>query len=165
MTWFVVGKMTLREHDSIRPSEVHFIMFIVNRFLSIPDDELSFSYSRSAGPGGQNVNKVNSKATLRWNVSESAALPDPVRQRFCEQQTHRINQQGVLVISSQRHREQLRNARDCLEKLRGMVEEALRVPKKRRPTRIPQGAKRRRLDDKRRKSATKRLRQPPNNND
>jgi ribosome-associated protein len=92
-------------------------------------------------------------------------LPDPVKRRFCEQQSHRINQRGFLIVSSQRHREQLRNARDCLEKLRAMIEQALTVPKKRKPTGVPRGVKRRRLDNKRRVSVKKQLRRPPRNDE
>lgn len=136
-------------------------MLVINRSISVPDDELVFSFSRSSGPGGQNVNKVNTKATLRWQVGETTSLPDAIKQRFIRQQTHRINQLGELIVSSQRYREQLRNRHDCLEKLRVMLVESLHVPKVRKKKRISNSAKRRRLQDKRQQSEKKQARRIP----
>ena len=140
-------------------------MLTINQSITIPDEELVFTFSRSSGPGGQNVNKVNSKATLRWEVVKSRALPEAVKIRFCQQQAHRINQLGHLVISSQRNREQLRNSQDCLEKLRGMIEEALRPPKIRKATRIPRGVNQRRLKNKKQRSEKKQSRRSPRMDD
>lgn len=140
-------------------------MLVINQSLTIPDDELVFTYSRSSGPGGQNVNKVNSKATLRWEVVKSPSLPKEVKTRFCQQQAHRMNQQGQLVISSQRNREQLRNSRDCLEKLRAMIVEALRPPKTRKATRIPRGVNQKRLTNKKQRSQKKQSRRSPRMDD
>lgn len=136
-------------------------MLILNRNLTIPADELQFSYSRSSGPGGQNVNKVNSKATLRWNVEQSSVLPADLKRRFKRQQSHRINQQGELVISSQRHREQPRNARDCLEKLRAMLLEAMQPVKSRKETKVPRGVRQRRLREKKQQAEKKQRRKSP----
>ena len=93
-------------------------MLIVNSRLQIPLSEFEFTYVRSSGPGGQNVNKVNSKALLRWPVIRSASLPPDVRERFLRRFASRLTTEGELLINSQRYRDQGRNADDCLEKLR-----------------------------------------------
>ena len=128
--------------------------------LHIPDDELVFTYARSGGPGGQNVNKVASKATLRWSVLANTTIPLPVRDRLRQQQANRITVEGELVIHGQRYRDQPRNAEDCLERLRAMIAEARHVPTPRRPTRPTRGSKRRRLADKKANSERKQQRRP-----
>ncbi len=75
----------------------------------MPLDELRFSFSRASGPGGQNVNKVNSKVTLHWNVRSSLALPEQVRDRFLATYSHRVSVEGDVVVYSQRHRDQPQN--------------------------------------------------------
>ncbi len=92
-------------------------MLTINPRVRIALSEFSFTFVRSSGPGGQNVNKVASKAVLRWDVAASASLPDDVRQRFLEQYARRITNEGELVLSSQRYRDQGRNVADCLERL------------------------------------------------
>ena len=128
--------------------------------LHIPDDELVFTYARSGGPGGQNVNKVASKATLRWSVAANTTLPLAVRDRLRQQQANRITVEGELVIQGQRYRDQPRNAEDCLERLRAMIAQAQYVPTPRRPTRPTRGSKRRRLADKKANSERKQQRRP-----
>src|SRR3954454_23248820 len=93
--------------------------------LHIPDDEFTWSFARSGGPGGQNVNKVASKAVMRWNIAASTALPDDVKIRLALQQKRFFTQDGGLIITSQRHRDQERNREDCLEKLRAIILQAL----------------------------------------
>ena len=93
-------------------------MLFISPRIRISDDELRFSFTRSSGPGGQNVNKVNTKAVLRWAVQASPSLPDDVRQRFMARYGRRLTVAGEIVINSQRFREQGQNQRDCLEKLR-----------------------------------------------
>jgi ribosome-associated protein len=129
--------------------------------LAIPDDELVFSFARSGGPGGQNVNKVASKAVLRWNLSANTSLPAEVRDRLRQQQANRITAEGELVIQGQRFRDQNRNIEDCRERLRAMVLEALTPPTPRKKTRPTRGSKRRRLTDKRQHSERKQRRRPP----
>jgi len=130
-------------------------LLIVNDQLRLPLSELTFSFSRSGGPGGQNVNKVASKATLRWNVAASPALPTEVRQRFQRRFTSRLTTAGELVLTSQRYRDQGRNVADCLEKLRSMLMEVARPPKPRRPTKPSKSSRQRRLTTKRKQSEKK----------
>lgn len=137
----------------------------VNSQISIPRRELFFSFVRSSGPGGQNVNKVASKAVLRWRVSSSASLPEHVRTRFLSLYSRRMNDRGELVLTSQRYRDQARNIEDCLEKLRNLVSDAAAVPKKRKRTRVPTGAKEERLRQKRAASERKSGRRRVTNDD
>ena len=133
----------------------------VSRSIRIPLAEFDFTHARSSGPGGQNVNKVNSKVQLRWNLSASKSLPARTLQRFQTLNRRRINSEGVFQISSQRFRDQSRNKTDCLERLRELILTAHAVPKQRKPTRVPRSAHVRRLDEKRRRSATKSQRRKP----
>lgn len=129
--------------------------------LYIPDGELRWSYARSGGPGGQNVNKVASKAVLRWDVTANTGLPEEVRLRLREQQRGRITTAGELVLTSERFRDQERNRQDCLEKLREMVRQAAIRPRKRRPTRPTRGSQERRLQAKRLRGTVKKGRSRP----
>lgn len=130
-------------------------MLVVNAQIQIPDAEFEFTFVRSSGPGGQNVNKVNTKAVLRWCVMTSRGLPDGVRERVLARFRSRITAEGELILTSQRYRDQSRNQQDCLEKLRAMLVEAAHVPKPRKKTRISRAAKERRLKDKRETSRRK----------
>lgn len=126
--------------------------------FTIPQDELIFTYARSSGAGGQNVNKVNSKAVLRWNLGSSRALPDDVKNRFLHRYGNRLTADGELVVMSDRFRDQGRNAADCLEKLREMIASVATPPKKRKATRPTFGSKIRRLKSKRENSEKKQSR-------
>src|SRR5215472_10503959 len=110
-------------------------MLDINDRIRIPEEEFSWSFVRSGGPGGQNVNKVASKAVLRWNLAASPSIPEPVKNRLRTLQRRRVTREGELVLSSQRYRDQGRNVEDCLDKLREMVLAATHVPKPRRATR------------------------------
>jgi ribosome-associated protein len=133
----------------------------VNAQIAIPRSELRFSFVRSSGPGGQNVNKVASKAVLRWAVAQSASLPEPVRQRIQTRYRRRINDRGELILASQRYRDQAKNVDDCLNKLREMILAAASVPKARKKTRVPQAAREARLRQKRVVAQKKQRRTPP----
>ena len=114
--------------------------------ITIPDEELQFTFARSGGPVGQNVNKVSSKAILHWDLLSSSALPEPVKERLRVQQAGRLTTEGELVLQSQRFRDQAKNVEDCREKLRAMVLTALQPPRVRKPTRPSKGSKKRRLE-------------------
>ena len=133
----------------------------INEKLSIPDTELSWSFVRSGGPGGQNVNKVASKAVLSWDLASNTTLAEDVKARLRTQQRRRINAQGQLILTSQRYRDQDRNRQDCVQKLREMMVQALHVPRRRKPTRPTRGSREARLRDKLRRSGTKATRRPP----
>ena len=126
--------------------------------MKIPIKEINFSYSRSSGAGGQNVNKVNSKVTLSWNIKKSKSLSNPIKERFQKLFPNRINDEGFVIITSQRFRDQPRNVGDCLEKLEEMVVKASFRPKKRRPTKPTRASKEKRLKTKKSHGDKKRLR-------
>lgn len=128
---------------------------VINEQLTIPRSEIQFSFARSGGPGGQNVNKVNTKAVLRWRPSESESLPPAVRQRLISRHANRLSKDGDLVIASDTHREQGRNVGECLQRLRLLVAAASRPPKTRRATKPSRAAKERRLLAKRITAAKK----------
>ena len=130
--------------------------------IAIPEHEITYSYSKSSGPGGQNVNKVASRVTLRWNVIASAALPGPWKKRFVERFHNRINEKGEIVIHSDRYRDQKRNQEDAHEKLIAMLEQVRLPPKKRIPTKRTKAKNQKRLEKKREQSEKKRTRQKIN---
>lgn len=130
-------------------------MLVVTQNIRIPREEFEFTFARGSGPGGQNVNKVNSKAVLRWNPTTTPSLPQPVRERFLAKFASRLTTEGELVLASERHRDQPSNIEDCLEKVREMVASVAVPPKKRRATKPSRGSKERRLESKRRDSAKK----------
>lgn len=136
-------------------------MLFITPTLQIPDDEFTWSFARSGGPGGQNVNKVASKAVLRWNIAATAVLPPDVKNRLRLQQKRFFTQDGELIITSQLTRDQDRNRDDCLEKLRSIILQALVVPKARKKTKPSRGSKRRRLQDKKRRAEVKQGRRGP----
>jgi ribosome-associated protein len=129
--------------------------------LSIPRDEFRWEYSRSGGPGGQNVNKVNSKVQLRWNPGASPSLPEPVRARLLAALGDRLTGDGDLLIASQTSRDQGRNVDACLEKLSALVLAAAHPPRPRRSTRPTRASQKRRAAEKARRSETKRSRRTP----
>jgi ribosome-associated protein len=128
---------------------------VVNRQIRVPLEEFEFRHDRSSGPGGQNVNKVNSKVTLRWSVANSISLPEEVRARLFEKFGGRITKNGEIVVASQRYRDQPRNQEDCLERVRKMLEQVATAPKRRKPTKPTRGSHERRLKNKRVRSGTK----------
>jgi ribosome-associated protein len=114
----------------------------------LPENEFTWRFVRSGGPGGQNVNKVASKAVLYWDVVNSPSLPEEVKHRLRAQNRRRFSQEGTLSISSQRFRDQDRNRQDCLEKLRELLVLALQRPKVRKKTRPTAGSREARLQAK-----------------
>lgn len=124
----------------------------------IPFNELKFSYSRSSGAGGQNVNKVNSKATLEWAIDQSSAISIDVKTRFKQRFGNLINNEGMVIISSQESRSQNMNQDTCIRKLHRMIEEVLHPPKMRKKTKPKYSAVLKRLNGKRVESVKKKLR-------
>ena len=129
--------------------------------IVIASNELHWDYARSGGPGGQNVNKVNSKVLLRWNPATSQSLPEPIRARLLKLVAHRLTNDGDLLITSQATRDQGRNTEDCLAKLRAILKNAANPPKPRRATRPTLGSIIRRGDEKARRAVTKKGRRKP----
>jgi ribosome-associated protein len=130
----------------------------VNDRLSIPEDELAFSASRSGGPGGQHVNKVSSRVTLRFDLDGSPSLTESQKDRIRNRLATRVSNDGVLRVVCQRHRSQLANRREVVERFAELLRTALRRPRRRRKTRVPTESKRRRLQEKRRRGELKRRR-------
>jgi ribosome-associated protein len=137
-------------------------MLEVNHRIRIPESEFTFAFSRSGGPGGQNVNKVSSKAQMSWDVTQSPSVPDDIRERFLLRYKRRITKEGTLLITSQRYRDQGRNTQDCLNKLVELLLSIAVLPTKRKATAPSRGAKQRRLKDKQVRSDKKQARQRPN---
>lgn len=124
--------------------------------LEIPDDELTFTVARSGGPGGQNVNKVNSKVVLRFNLSATGAFNDVQKARLLKKVPPRfMTKDGVIVIHAETSRDQLKNKHAAMEKLATVLRDGLKRPKTRIPTRIGRGAKERRKNDKQKQKRKK----------
>lgn len=122
--------------------------------MKLDPAELTFTFSRSQGAGGQNINKVNSKATLTWDITESKCIPLAIRKRFALKfERYLVNDK--VVIHSQRFRTQSRNKQDCIEKLEDMLNEVRTPPKKRIATRPSKAIKQKRLDAKKKHSEKK----------
>ncbi len=132
----------------------------VHSKLTIPFSEFHFSYTTSSGAGGQNVNKVSTKAVLRWTPNLSPVLSIEAKQRFLELYSSRLTHDGELIVVSQKFRSQAQNAQDCLEKLKMLILPALLKPKVRKATRPTLGSKKRRLKEKTNRSEIKQNRRP-----
>lgn len=130
----------------------------VNSRLVLPARELGFSFARSGGPGGQNVNKVASKVILRFSVRKSPTLGERRRSLLMARLEPRLTREGELVIHASRHREQARNLEAARERLAQVLAEALRPRKSRKRTRPTAGSRERRLSAKKQRGQLKRLR-------
>ncbi len=134
---------------------------VVGRRIRIPRSEFRFTFMRSSGPGGQNVNKVNTKVRLHWKILDSLSLPEEVKERLLTKYRRRITAEGEFLVTSQRFRDQSRNVEDCLEKLREILGSVAVAPRLRKKTRPSRAARERRLRQKREQSDRKRLRRKP----
>jgi ribosome-associated protein len=126
--------------------------------IAINENEISEDFVRSAGPGGQNVNKVSTAVQLRFDAAGSPSLPEPVRLRLLEQARGYLTKEGVLIVDARRFRTQAANRQDALNRLMELVRKAAQKPKVRRKTRPTFASKIKRLETKRKRSETKNLR-------
>ena len=134
------------------------IMHRITDTIAIDDAELSETFVRSSGPGGQNVNKVSSAVQLRFNVRHSPSLPNDVAVRLMRLAGKRLTKEGVIVIIAQSHRVQERNRADARERLFDLIRQAAVRPVPRRATKVPKAQKRKRIEGKKHRSTIKKLR-------
>lgn len=127
----------------------------INSRLSIPEVEISFKFALSGGPGGQHVNKTESKAILMFNVADSPSLNAEQRAKIMVALDSRIDKAGILQVVAQCHRSQRRNKEEAVERFQRLVAEALVEQKKRRPTKPSRRQKERRLQEKKKHSERK----------
>jgi len=140
-------------------------MLRINAAITIPESELTFSFVRADGPGGQHVNKTATAVQLRFDAKHSPSLPDDVRQRLTGLAGRRMTAEGVLVIDARSHRSQKQNREEALERLEKLIQAAVTPPRQRRPTRPTKASRQRRLDSKRRHARLKRSRQAVRDSD
>jgi ribosome-associated protein len=131
-------------------------MIDITDSIAISEDELVFAASRSRGPGGQHVNTSSTRVTLRFDVSHSPNLTAEQKARILETLASRVTKDGVLLVSAQKHRSQIANRELAQERLIELLRGALRRPQPRKPTRVPEVERERRLEEKRRRAQTKR---------
>ena len=133
-------------------------MVQINQYLSIPDDEIHFTAARSSGPGGQHVNKVNSRVTLSFKLNETASLDEEEKQRVKSRLGRRISQAGILRVVCQRHRSQHLNRKEALGRFVELLSEALIRKLPRIPTAATRTSAKRRLREKRHRAKVKKVR-------
>jgi len=133
-------------------------MIRITDSIAIDESELSESFVRASGPGGQNVNKVSSAVQLRFDARQSPSLPNDVAVRLLRLAGKRATKEGIIVIVAQQHRDQTRNREDARERLFALIRQAAVKPKPRRPTKVPKAQKRERLEAKKHRAGIKAMR-------
>jgi ribosome-associated protein len=133
-------------------------MIAITATLSLDDEELDIRFVRSSGPGGQNVNKVSTAAQLRFDARRSPSLPDEVATRLIRLAGARATKDGVIVINADRFRTQERNREDAIARLAALITRAAEKPKPRKATKPTKAAKQKRMDEKSKRGAVKKLR-------
>ena len=133
-------------------------MIEINSRIVIPEGELVFKFSRSGGPGGQNVNKVNTRVTLLFDVANATSFSDAEKKRILKRLATRANKQGVVRVASQRYRTQKANREATIERLGELLRGALKKKAMRKKTAVPAYARQKRLEEKRRRSLLKKQR-------
>ena len=133
-------------------------MINITSSISLDERELTFTFIRASGPGGQNVNKVATAAQLRFDVRNSPSLPEEVKARLLKLAGKRMTQEGILVIEAKRYRTQEQNREDALQRFSALIQKALIKPKSRRATRPGAAARARRIESKKRRAEIKRTR-------
>jgi ribosome-associated protein len=136
-------------------------MLRINDEVEIDEGELDYEFARSSGPGGQNVNKVETKVTLKWVIVDSDALSDEEKRRVSEALAGRITKDGVLRVTSQRHRTREANRHAAIGRFIELLDGALEVRTPRKKTKVSRAAKRRRIEGKKRRGQVKKMRKPP----
>jgi ribosome-associated protein len=140
-------------------------MLEINDRISIDENELDWEFARSSGPGGQNVNKVETKVTLRFDIAASRSLDEDQKRRVAERLATRITKDGVLRVTSQRHRTREANRHAAIARFIELIDDALTERAPRKPTKVSRAARHRRLENKKRRSQRKAMRRSPDPHD
>lgn len=133
-------------------------MIEIKKGIEISNEEIAFKFSRSSGPGGQNVNKANTRVTLLFDIANSTSFSDIQKKQILERLASRAGKNGVIRVVSQQHRTQKANRDAVIERLRGLLTEALRKEPARKKTIVPRQARQKRLEKKKRRSVLKQQR-------